>query len=73
MEHNVQALGFINCPCRDCKNLKQWQRMEDIRDHLLRGVSCQTILFGRNMGKKARTHLRNKLQRVYKMETEIQM
>jgi hypothetical protein len=22
-EHNVEALGFINCPCNDCKNLKQ--------------------------------------------------
>jgi hypothetical protein len=28
MEHNVEALGFINCPCRDCKNLKQWGIME---------------------------------------------
>ena len=35
MEHNVEALGFINCPCRDCKNLKQWDNMELIRDHLL--------------------------------------
>ena len=31
MEHNVEALGFINCPCRDCKNLKQWDSMELIR------------------------------------------
>ena len=36
MEHNVEALGFINCPCRDCKNLKKWDTMELIRDHLLR-------------------------------------
>ena len=35
MEHNVEALGFINYPCRDCKNLKQWDSMELIRDHLL--------------------------------------
>jgi len=35
MEHNVEALGFINCPCRDCKNLKQWDSMELIRGHLL--------------------------------------
>ena len=36
MEHNVEALGFLNCPCRDCKNLKQWDSMEQIRGHLLR-------------------------------------
>jgi hypothetical protein len=35
MEHNVEALGFINCPCRDCKKLKQWDSMELIRGHLL--------------------------------------
>jgi hypothetical protein len=35
MEHNVEALGFINCLCRDCKNLKQWDSMELIRVHLL--------------------------------------
>jgi ferredoxin-thioredoxin reductase catalytic subunit len=22
MEHNVEALGFINCPCKDYKNVK---------------------------------------------------
>ena len=36
MEHNVEALGFINCPCRDCKNLKQWDSMELIWGHLFR-------------------------------------
>ena len=36
MEHNVEALGFINCPSRDCKNFKQWDSMELIRGHLLR-------------------------------------
>jgi hypothetical protein len=36
MEHNVEVHGFIHCPYRDCKNLKQWQSMEDITDHLLR-------------------------------------
>ena len=35
MEHNVEALHSINCPCRDCKNLKQWDSMELIRGHLL--------------------------------------
>jgi hypothetical protein len=35
MEHNVEALGFINYPCRDCKNLKKWDSMELIRGHLL--------------------------------------
>jgi ferredoxin-thioredoxin reductase catalytic subunit len=35
MEHNVEALGFLNCPCRDYKNLKQWDSMELIRGHLL--------------------------------------
>jgi hypothetical protein len=35
MEHNVEALGFINYPCRDCKNIKQWDSMELIRGHLL--------------------------------------
>ena len=33
--NNVEALGFINYPCRDCKNLKQWDSMELIRGHLL--------------------------------------
>ena len=36
MEHNVEALHFINCPCRDCKNLKQWDSLELIKGHLLR-------------------------------------
>ena len=36
MEHKAEALGFINCPYRDCKNLKQWDSMELIRGHLLR-------------------------------------
>jgi hypothetical protein len=35
MDHNVEALCFINCPCRDCKNLKQWNSMELMRGHLL--------------------------------------
>ena len=35
MEHNVEALGFINCPCRDRKNLNQWDSMELSRGHLL--------------------------------------
>jgi hypothetical protein len=61
MEHNVEGLCFINCPCRDCKNLKQWDSMELIRVICFEGVSCQTIWFGQNMGKKVRTHLMNKL------------
>jgi len=35
MERNVEALGFINGPCRDYKNFKQWDSMELIRVHLL--------------------------------------
>ena len=32
---NAAALGYIHCPCRDCKNLKQFQNAEQIHCHLL--------------------------------------
>ena len=40
---------YICCPCVDCKNQKQWQSVERIRNHLLRrgfmpGYTCWTKL-----------------------------
>ena len=73
MEHNVEVLCFINFPCRDCKNLKQWDSMELIRGHLLQRGFMPNYMVWMKHGKKVRTHLTNKLQRVYGITTGIQM
>jgi hypothetical protein len=35
MDNNVLVHGYIHRPSKDCKNLKQWQNIEQIHCHLV--------------------------------------
>jgi hypothetical protein len=48
-EARRSSKGFMCCPCRICRNNKEFSRINTLHIHLIERVSWITILFGPRM------------------------
>jgi hypothetical protein len=52
MTHNVAPLGYIKCPCEDCKNLEQWDSIKLIYCHLLHRGFMANYMVDKTWGRR---------------------
>ena len=44
--------GFVRCPCKFCKNEKDYSSSRTIHSHLFNSGFCRTTMFGPSMAKE---------------------